>query len=160
MTTHRISVGMTHPPYNTRTTSGPAVKNPLPEHVDLAFKYTKEFGCGEIGAIWINWNVKDQQGNVLDHREMHFAVSREHDCCFAVRMKERKGYYENLIWSHGPGSEEIITIGDAGGGEWRFKAASKLPMADAIALAKRFVAEGYIGDDLEWKVSPEEPKMR
>ncbi|MBU6326995.1 MAG: hypothetical protein KGQ89_05160 [Verrucomicrobia bacterium] len=78
-------------------------------------------------------------------------VSQEHDCCFVARMKEWNGLYENLVWNLEPGSEEIITLEDSGCGEWRFKAGSKVPIADAIALAKRFVAEGYIGEDLEWE---------
>lgn len=148
----RITVSITHPPYNTPTTSGPAVFGPLPEHVDLAFRCAEEFGHGEIGAIWMNWTRKDQQGNVLEHRELHFAVSVVHHCCFAARMKEQNGCYENLVWKHGPGSDDIIIIEDSGGGEWRFRAHSRIPVADAVALAKRFVTEGYIGDDLEWEI--------
>ena len=155
MTPHRISVTMTHPPYNTTTTSGPGIDNPLPEHVDIAFLCAERYGHGRVGDIWINWIVKDQQGNVLDHREMLFAVSKEHDCCFAARVDGTTGGYENLMWSHGPGSDEIITIEDSGCGRWRFKAGSKVPVVDAIALAKRFVAEGYIGDDLEWEIEPQ-----
>jgi hypothetical protein len=154
MENYNIIVSVTHPPYPTEAKSSPSVNSPLPEHVDIAFRYATEYGGSCVGDIWFNWIVRDQQGIVLDHREMLFAVSREHDCCFAVRMKERRGQYENLVWSCGPDAGEIITLEDSGGGEWRFRAGSKVPMADAIALAKRFVAEGYIGDDLEWEMRP------
>ena len=152
-----ITISMTHPPYPTRTTSGPSISSPMPEHVDLAFIYAEKYGHGRVGDIWVNWICKDKQGDILDHREMLFAVSRESNYCFAVRVRERDAGYQNLVWSHGAGSDEVITIEDSGCGSWRFKAGSKVPVVDAIALAKRFVSEGYVGDDFEWELEPVSP---
>jgi hypothetical protein len=154
MNAQNVIVYMTHPPYPTRLRSGPSVDSPLPEHVDIAFRYAMDNGHCRVGDIWIKWNIKDDEGELLDLKELLIAVSKDLDCCFVARVKEQNGLYENLVWNHGPGSKEIITVEDSGCGEWRFNAGSKIPVADAIALAKRFVAEGYIGDDLEWEFEP------
>jgi len=154
MNARNIIVSMTHPPYPTPSRSGPSVNSPLPEHVDIAFKYAMNYGNGRVGDIWIEWNEKDKEGRVLEVRQLLVAVSKEYDCCFASRVKEQNGLYENLVWNQESSSKEIITIEDSGCGDWRFKAVSKIPVADAIALVKRFVAEGYIGDDLEWEYEP------
>lgn len=147
---------LTHPPYNTSKRGGPSVRNPLPEHVDLAFRYAAEYGDGNVGDIWIEWDIKDEEGKLLEVKQLMVAVSKKHDCCFVVRgTDDHPDFYEHLVWSHGEGSDKMITILDSGCADWSFKAASKVPMEAAIALAKRFVADGYIGDDLEWEPKPE-----
>lgn len=147
-------VSLSHPPYSTEQKSGPSVNSPLPEHVELAFKYSREYGSDCIGDIWINWTRKDAQGNTMEHREMLFAVSKLHNCCFVVRMIGLNGVYQNLVWNIGVGSEPILTIEDSGCGDWRFKSSSKVPVSNAIELAKRFAEEGDTGDDLTWEPIP------
>ena len=80
-----ILVTLTHPPYNTRNNGGPSVRNPLPEHIDLAFRYTAEYGDGKVGDIWIKLSIKNEEGKLVDFKELVIAVSNEHDCCFLAR---------------------------------------------------------------------------
>jgi hypothetical protein len=149
-----IIVTLTHPPYNTRNRGGPSVRNPLPEHIDLAFRYTAEYGDGKVGDIWIKLSIKNEEGKLVDFKELVIAVSNEHDCCFLARRIGIDGIYQNLVWSHSDTPIVIIRMEDSGCGEWLFKADSKVPVADAISLAKRFAANGSLGEHLKWEARP------
>jgi len=160
---------MTQPPLSrfvgsiehpTATTCGTSITNPLPEHIEIAFHYAIRSGEGRVGDIWIKWNKEDKEGKegkegkLVEFKELMIAVSKEHNCCFMARGIEQVSHYENLVWSQRDGDDEIISIEDSGCADWYFKVGSKVPIAEGIAIAKRFAADGDICDELKWEVSP------
>jgi len=75
----------------------------------------KKYRVANLGDIWIKWNIKDDEGKLIDFKELMIAVSNEYYRCFVARNMKPNGWHENLLWSQDFCSEELITIQDREG---------------------------------------------
>ena len=79
---------LSHPPYGTSW-----IENPTTDHVDRAFRDAAEHGLERVGDIWITWDLVSHDVKAVDARDLLFAVSKEHDCCFVARLTSATGHY-------------------------------------------------------------------